>query len=383
MKKYLVMPDSFKGTMSAPEVCAIMQSALSDVFGDETEVITVPVADGGEGTSECFLKALGGEKVFVKVSGPSGDPVDAFYAKFGDTAVIEMAAAAGLSLVSESLRDPSVTTTYGVGELIGHAAGAGCRKVILGLGGSCTNDGGAGMAAALGTVFYDVSDEPFVPVGGNLDKICRIDNSETEKLLDGIEIEVMCDIDNPLYGPCGAAYVFAPQKGADPEMVEMLDHNLRVFAETVEKELGSAVSDVPGGGAAGGMGAGAYAFLGGKLKSGIDVMLDAVGFEELICDCEAIFTGEGQLDGQSLGGKAAVGICRRASGSGVPVIIVAGRIRGDRQAFYDEGAAEVHQTDPGSYNDMSEVVEHCREDLYNTMVGIITHKYRERKNEIE
>ena len=265
-------------------------------------------------------------------------------------------------------------TTYGVGELIGHAAGAECSKIILGLGGSCTNDGGCGMAAALGTVFYDNSGERFVPVGGNLDRISRIDNSETERLLDGIDIEVMCDIDNPLYGPDGAAYVFAPQKGADSDMVEMLDKNLRVLASTVEKELGSAVSAVPGGGAAGGMGAGAHAFLGGKLRSGIDIMLDAVRFEELICGCDAVFTGEGQLDGQSLGGKAAIGICRRAAGSGVPVIIVAGRIRGDKQAFYDEGASEVYQTDPGSYADMSEVVEHCREDLYNKMVEIMTNK---------
>ncbi len=374
MRKFLVIPDSFKGTMSASEVCSIMERALCDICGDDAEVITVPVADGGEGTAECFLQALEGEKIFVEVTGPLGDAVKAFYAKLGDTAVVEMAAAAGLSLVSEEAKDPSLTTTFGAGQLIKHAVEKGCTKIILGLGGSCTNDGGAGRAASLGTVFYDDSDAPFVPVGGNLDKIRRIDNSETKKLLDSIEIEVMCDIDNPLYGPDGAAFVFAPQKGADPEMVEMLDHNLRVFAEIVETELGCAVSDVPGGGAAGGMGAGAYAFLGGNLRSGIDIMLDAVGFDELINGCNAVFTGEGQLDSQSLGGKAAVGICRRAAGSGVPVIIVAGRIRGDRQAFYNEGASAVFQTDPGIYTDMSEVVEHCREDLYNTMVEIMNHK---------
>lgn len=372
-KKYLVMPDSFKGTMSAVEVSEIMNSAICE-RNPGAEVIKVPIADGGEGTVDCFLSALGGEKKYVDVTGPYGKKVRAFYGIIGDIAVIEMAAAAGF-VSGSGRRDPSSATTMGVGELIKDAVEGGADKIILGLGGSCTNDGGAGMAAALGTEFYDADGREFIPTGKDLHLIHRIDNSRTEKLLSGISIEVMCDIDNPLYGDRGAAYVFAPQKGADTAMVKMLDTNLRYFSDVIKSNLDIDVSSLSGGGAAGGMGAGAYAFLRGQLKQGIDVMLDIIRFETLLKDCRVIFTGEGQFDRQSLGGKVAVGISRRAMKENVPVIVVAGRIKEEIPGLAEAGITHIFQTDPGTYKSREELMEHCREDLYAAMIKILDGDY--------
>lgn len=365
--RYLLMPDSFKGTMSAMEVCDIMKRAILQ-RGPDAQVVAVPVADGGEGTVDCFLYAFGGERRTVTATGPYGEKKEAFYGIMGDTAVVEMAAAAGFSTEDSGKRDPSSATTFGVGELIRAAVEGGARKIILGLGGSCTNDGGAGMAAALGTVFYDESGQPFVPTGGTLKQVKRIDIRETKKLLSNISIEVMCDIDNPLYGPQGAAYVFAPQKGADEKMVRMLDDNLRAFAVALERETGQDVSKLPGGGAAGGMGAGAYALLGAKLSQGIDVILDMMRFEELARGCKAIFTGEGRFDSQSLGGKVVVGIGRRARRAGIPVIVVAGRVAEDLPGLADVGISSVYQTAARPYRSRNEMLEKCRKDLFDTMI---------------
>lgn len=369
-KKYLIMPDSFKGTMDSIEVCEIMKSAVLEK-NPGAEVVTVPVADGGEGTVDCFLSAFGGKKKTVTVTGPYGKKVQAAYGITGDTAIIEMAAASGFALTDNGMRDPSAATTFGVGEIVRDAVKSGCRRIILGLGGSCSNDGGAGMAAALGTVFYDESGRSFVPVGRNLDRISRIDKTASDRLLGNVAIEAMCDIDNPLYGPRGAAYVFAPQKGADEAMVRVLDGNLKKYAETVKAETGADISELAGGGAAGGTGAGAYVFLGARLRQGIDVILDMLGFEKLIKDCRVIFTGEGSFDSQSLGGKVAVGISRRAMKAGIPVIVVAGSVADNISGLSEVGITDVFQTDPGTYESQSEMFANCRKDLKRTMLEIL------------
>lgn len=369
-KKYLIMPDSFKGTMDSIEVCEIMKSAVLEK-NPGAEVVTVPVADGGEGTVDCFLSAFGGKKKTVTVTGPYGKKVQAAYGITGDTAIIEMAAASGFALTDNGMRDPSAATTFGVGELVRDAVESGCRRIILGLGGSCSNDGGAGMAAALGTVFYDEAGRSFVPAGRNLDRISRIDKTASDRLLGNVAIEAMCDIDNPLYGPRGAAYVFAPQKGADEAMVRVLDGNLKKYAETVNAETGADISELAGGGAAGGTGAGAYVFLGARLRQGIDVILDMLGFEKLIKDCRVIFTGEGSFDSQSLGGKVAVGISRRAMKSGIPVIVVAGSVADNVSGLSEVGITDVFQTDPGTYESQSEMFANCRKDLKRTMLEIL------------
>ena len=248
------------------------------------------------------------------------------------------------------------------------AVSGGVKKIILGLGGSCTNDGGAGMAAALGVQFYDKQGKRFTPTGGSLNQIGRIETGACEKLLEGVQIEAMCDIENPLYGPNGAAYVFAPQKGADPDMVKQLDENLCVYAQRILEATGIDVSSIKGGGAAGGMGAGAFAFLGAELKQGIGVILDLLDFEAILKDCNVIFTGEGQLDRQSLGGKVIVGIARRAKKAKVPVVAVVGAVKGDISPIYDLGVSHVFQTDPGIYKTEEELKRNCRKDLAGTMM---------------
>ena len=228
MKKCILIPDSFKGTMSASEVCSIMKESILAIY-PECDIMSIPVADGGEGTVDCFLQAFNrGRKVFLKTKDPFLKQMESFYGIIDDVGIIEMAASAGFAAANGKM-DPENASTYGVGELLNDAIDKGCRKIILGLGGSCTNDGGAGMAAALGTKFYDKTGETFIPVGGNLANVVRIDISETKERLRNITVEAMCDIDNPLYGENGAAYVFGPQKGADPDKVKVLDYHLHLF----------------------------------------------------------------------------------------------------------------------------------------------------------
>lgn len=321
MDKCIIIPDSFKGTLHSDEVCDVISNAVKLKYPD-CNAVSIPVADGGEGTVDCFLASMEGEKVQVTIKDAFGKDICGFYGKFGETAVIEMAAAAGI--VSNDKLNPVIASTFGVGQIIRHAVENNCTEVILGLGGSCTNDAGAGMAAALGTVFYNANNESFVPVGGTLSDIRSIDNSKTEQVLSGTNICCMCDIDNVLYGKNGAAYVFAPQKGADAVTVDLLDQNLKAFSDIIEKEMNIKVSHLVGGGAAGGMGAGAYAFLGAKLTRGIELVLDAVGFDRLLKDCDYVFTGEGRFDSQSFSGKVVVGVAKRAKMKNVPVIAIAG-----------------------------------------------------------
>ncbi len=342
MKKVIVISDSFKGSLESAQAAAIAADCFARYYPG-CQVIGLPVADGGEGTVDCFLEAAGGERVVVPVTGPWDEPVEAAYARIGDTAVVEMAAAAGLPMAGDRL-DPSRTTTWGVGLLLRHAVEHGAKKLILGLGGSATNDGGCGCAAAVGVKFYDAAGNEFRPVGATLGDIARIDVSEAQALLRGVSVEVMCDIDNPLCGDRGAAAIFGPQKGADPAMVASLDAGLAHMARAVQRELGLQVAELPGAGAAGGFGAGAVAFLGAVLRPGIEVVLDMVGFDGLLDGCDLVLTGEGRIDGQSLSGKVPVGVARRARRKNVPVIALVGVLGDGVEAVYQEGITAVFNT---------------------------------------
>lgn len=331
MKKVIIIPDSFKGTLSAKQICRILKEKVHQQF-PACEVVTVPVADGGEGSVDCFLEVLGGRKETVQVHGPYMELMEAEYGILSDgTAVVEMASCAGLPLV-EDRKNPKKTTTYGVGELILAAAKAGSKRIITGLGGSCTNDGGCGMAAALGIRFYDAQDREFVPTGGTLKEIRRIDMSRREKLLDQIELLAMCDITNPLTGPEGAAHVFSPQKGADEGMIQELEAGMVHYASILEQTVQiPKIRELPGGGAAGGMGTGMAALLGAKLIPGIQAVLDTVQFDTLAEHADLILTGEGKIDSQSIHGKVLSGIARRGKALGIPVVAIAGGI--DREAL--------------------------------------------------
>ena len=343
MGKWILIPDSFKGTMSSREVCTMMASALRHHL-PEAEIVSVPVADGGEGSVEAFLTALGGRRVEVPCTGPDGRPITGFYGCLPDgTAVIEMAAAAGLPLMEGHLC-PERATTYGVGELLRAAVRDGARRVILGLGGSATNDGGCGCAAALGIRFLDQEGNTYVPTGGTLDRLARIDASGLDPAVRAAEITVMCDIDNPLCGPTGASAVFGPQKGAGPAQVACLDRNLRHLAEVIRRDLGTEILDLPGSGAAGGMGGGMVAFLGGRQQMGIETVLDTVGFDTMVQGATAVLTGEGRIDGQSLRGKVVIGVARRAAAVGVPVIAVVGDVAPGAAAAYEQGVTAMFST---------------------------------------
>jgi glycerate kinase len=342
MKKVILAPDSFKGTMSSIKICDIMEEAINKHIPD-IDVIKIPVADGGEGTVECFLEALGGSIIQTEVSGPFFDKINSFYGILPDhtTAIIEMAAAAGLPLAGDK-KDPTITTTYGVGELIKHAVTEnGCRKIIIGLGGSSTTDGGTGMASALGIKFYDEMDKEFIPVGGTLEKIARIDLSGLIKEIKDCTIVAMCDVDNPLYGKNGAAYIFGPQKGADDESVRLLDKGLEHLANQLKRQFNLNVAQKPGAGAAGGLGAGILAFLNGSLESGIETVLDTVKFDALLSDANIVFTGEGRIDGQSLRGKVVAGVAKRAKKQNVPVIAVVGDIGDDIDGIHEAGVSAI------------------------------------------
>lgn len=341
MKKVVLIPDSFKGTLSSAQICDIIERRTKAHFPD-CEVVSIPVADGGEGSVDAFLTALGGEKVNVTVKNPYFEDMTSFYGLIdnGNTAVIEMAAAAGLPLV-ENRKDPRKTTTYGVGQLILDAANRGVKKIIVGLGGSSTNDGGCGVAAAVGVKFLNDKGEKFVPTGGTTHEISKIDMSGKSKALEGIEIVTMCDIDNPMYGPTGASHVFGPQKGADPEVVLFLDEGIKHLAEIIKEDLNKDLSEEPGTGAAGAMGAGMMAFFNSKLQMGIETVLDTVKFSDVISDADMIFTGEGKLDSQSLRGKVIIGVARRAKKQNVPVTVIAGGVDEDIDEAYDIGVTSI------------------------------------------
>ena len=342
MKKIILIPDSFKGTLSAAEFCHISSDVLKKHF-PATEIISLPLADGGEGTTDCFLTMDGYTKVTATVKNAFMEDITGYYAVKGNTAVMEMAMCASLPS-AKGRENPATTTTYGVGQLICHAVENGAKKIILGLGGSCTNDAGTGMAAALGVQFFDKDGNSFIPTGATLDKITAFNTEKADILLKDVEITAMCDIDNPLYGKNGAAYIFAPQKGADSEMVAVLDEKLKYIASFTEKQTGNNYYDIKGAGAAGGMGFGVCAFLGGSLKPGVNLILETIGFESQLSDTDLIITGEGRLDSQSLSGKAVIGISRIAQKYNVPVIAVVGSVADDVSPVYTQGVTAVFTT---------------------------------------
>lgn len=323
----MIAPDSFKGSASAKEVAQAIADGLK-VALPNAEFDLVPMADGGEGTVEALVAATGGKIVRKKVTGPLGEPIDAFFGILGDgaTAVIEMAAAAGLHLVPPEKRNPLITTTYGVGELIKAALDVGCRKFIVGIGGSATNDGGAGMAQALGAKLLDENGNEIGFGGGELGKLAKIDISGLDERIKESEFLVACDVTNPLTGPNGASAVYGPQKGATPEMVKVLDENLRRYAEIVRRDLGVDVEHVPGAGAAGGLGAGLMAFCQAKLRRGVELVIQAVRLDERIQKADLVITGEGKLDFQTGFGKVPYGVAQVAKRFGKPVIAIAGQL---------------------------------------------------------
>lgn len=341
MQNFILVPDSFKGTLSAIEVCNIMKSSIKNLYKD-ANIISVPVADGGEGTVDAFLYALGGEKKSIWVSDAFNEQkILAHYAMLkDDIAVIEMATCAGLPLVKNRL-EPDKTTTFGVGELIIDAINSGAKKIILGLGGSATNDGGCGMAAALGVKFKDEQDQEFIPTGGTLSQIYKIDMNNIYPKIKDVEFISMCDVDNPLCGRLGASAVFAPQKGADEDMVKLLDEGLAHLAKIIKRDLHIAVKDIKGAGAAGGLGAGSIAFLQSKLTKGIDVILDTINFDELVSKADIVFTGEGKFDSQSLHGKVVMGVANRSQKYKTPVIVVTGAIGENIQEAYNKGITAI------------------------------------------
>lgn len=341
MQNFILVPDSFKGTLSAIEVCNIMKSSIKNLYKD-ANIISVPVADGGEGTVDAFLYALGGEKKSIWVSDAFNEQkILAHYAMLkDDIAVIEMAACAGLPLVKNRL-EPDKTTTFGVGELIIDAVNSGAKKIILGLGGSATNDGGCGMASALGVKFKDEQDQEFIPTGGTLSQIYKIDMNNIYSKIKDVEFISMCDVDNSLCGKLGASAVFAPQKGADEDMVKLLDEGLAHLAKIIKRDLHIEVKDIKGAGAAGGLGAGSIAFLQSKLTKGIDVILDTIKFDELVSKADIVFTGEGKFDSQSLHGKVVMGVANRSQKYKTPVIVVTGAIGENIQEAYNKGITAI------------------------------------------
>ncbi|MCC8536148.1 glycerate kinase [Xanthomonas axonopodis pv. poinsettiicola] len=323
--KIVIAPDSYKESLSALEVATQIEAGFREVFPD-WRYTKVPVADGGEGTVDALVAATGGRVVECTVSGPLGTPVPAFFGLTGDgrTAVIEMAAASGLALVPAAARDPLRTSTVGVGELILAALDAGARHFIIGIGGSATNEGGAGMAQALGVRLLDAHGGPIDAGGAALAALARIDTDGLDPRLQGCHIEVACDVDNPLIGPTGASTVFGPQKGATAGMVRQLDANLQHYADLLERDLGLRLHGLPGGGAAGGLGAGLVAFLGAQLRPGVEIVAQALGLETLIAQADLVITGEGRLDSQSLHGKTPLGVAQLAQRHATPVIAIAG-----------------------------------------------------------
>ena len=369
MASYIVIPDSFKGTLSSVEVCRIVEEVIYSLE-PEARVRAIPVADGGEGTVDAFLAAVGGRRVSVACAGPCGEPLTACYGLLPDgTAVVEMAAAAGLPLVGER-RNPERTTTYGVGQLMVHAARQGAKRLVLALGGSATNDGGCGAAAAAGVRFWDGAGRSFVPVGAPLRDIACIDVSAMDPALARLPVETMCDIDNPLCGPTGAAAVFGPQKGADAAMVGRLDAGLAHLAAMIRRDLGREVLTLPGGGAAGGFGAGAAAFFGSPLRMGIDLVLELTDFDRHAARADLIITGEGRLDSQSLRGKVVVGVARRAKRLGVPVAALVGGCERDIAAVYGQGVSGVFPINPLPAP-LAETLPHCRENLRFTAANLL------------
>ncbi len=336
--RIVIAPQSLKGSLSAAEAGLAIAKGARAVY-PEADITIVPVADGGEGTVQALVDATGGRIVEQTVTGPLGEPVNAFFGLLGDgrTAAIEMAACAGLPLVPPALRDPRITTTYGVGELIMAALDQGCRHFIIGIGGSATNDGGAGMAQALGTSLMTHEGKAIGRGGAALTTLAHISTATMDARLSSCSFDVACDVNNPLCGPMGASAVYGPQKGATPEMVVQLDDALAHYAEVIERDLGVSVRDVPGAGAAGGLGAGLMAFLRATLRPGAQIVLEAVKLEEQLRSADLVITAEGQLDAQTAYGKSVGAVAALAKRYRLPVLALAGSLGEDYRTIYTLG----------------------------------------------
>lgn len=346
--KIVLAPDSYKGSMTAQKACEAMAAGIRKIK-PEAEIIQVPMADGGEGTVQSLVDATGGQIYTTAVQNPLGKTIAAKYGILGDkeTAVIEMAEASGLYLLTPQERNPLLTGTYGTGELIRHALEQGCRKFILGIGGSATNDGGMGMAQALGARFLDYRGRELSPGGGNLGKLARIETDLLDPRIYESSFTVACDVVNPLCGPTGASFVFGPQKGASAEMAAILDRNLAHYADLVKSHLGKQVKDIPGVGAAGGLGAGMLAFLGAELKSGVDIVIEAVKLVDKLAGAELVFTGEGQCDFQTVNGKVPLGVAKEAKKQSVPCIVITGTIGRGTDILYEYGVTSIFSLPDG------------------------------------
>ena len=362
--KIIIAPDSFKESVSASRCAQAIKAGFVSIF-PQAECVCLPIADGGEGTVEAMVEATDGKMVMLPVMGPMGDFVGAFYGLSGDgqTAFIEMAAASGLMLVPAGERNPLRATSYGTGELIRHALDAGVRHIILGIGGSATVDGGMGMAQALGARFLDERGESVGLGGGALQRLVKIDLSDLDPRLHDCRIEVACDVDNPLLGERGAAAVFGPQKGACIEMVAVLERGLQNYARVMLAATGQDVAPMVGGGAAGGMGAAARVFLNATLKSGIDIVLEAVHLEEALRDADLVITGEGRMDSQTVGGKAPVGVARIAKKYDIPVIGIAGVLGDGVEAVHQHGIDAVVSILP-ALAPLAELLDRGEQNLY-------------------
>jgi len=362
--KIIIAPDSFKGTLTAAEVCEIIARAFVSVYPG-AELHSLPLADGGEGMVRAWAAVCGGELHNAAVTGPYGEPVNAEYLLLPDgTAVLETASCAGLELARPMGLNPEKTSTRGLGGLLLEAQAAGTSRILLGLGGSATNDAGCGMAHALGWNFLDINGTSFCPTGGTLSQIAKIAPPVTPLPLPVI---AACDVQAPLYGPEGAACVYAPQKGADTAMVERLDRGLRHIALIHAPDL----ANKPGAGAAGGLGFGVLAFLGGELRPGVDLLLDCAGFDALLAGADLIITGEGRMDAQTLQGKAPCGVLRRAKAQSVPVIAICGCVGQGNEALLKAGFAGIYPAveEP---KPLGELLRTCREDLYNAALRAAT-----------
>lgn len=368
--KIVIAPDSFKESLTALEVAESIEKGFKRILPD-AEYVKVPMADGGEGTVQSLVDATGGKIIQKQVTGPLGEPVEAFFGILGNksTAVIEMAAASGLHLVPADKRNPLLTTTRGTGELIVAALDYGVKHIIIGIGGSATNDGGMGMAKALGVQFLDKNGAGIGEGGGALGELASINLSNVDSRLENIKIDVACDVNNPLIGERGASAIFGPQKGATPKMVSQLDNCLGHFADIVERDLGKQIKDVPGAGAAGGLGGGLLAFLPAELKRGVDIVIEATGLSDLVHDADLAITGEGKIDGQTVFGKTPIGVAKTAKKYGIPVIGIAGNVSGDSQIVHEYGIDAIFSIVPGVVS-LEDAFAHAKEYVERTAANI-------------
>lgn len=371
MTKYVVAPDSFKESMTAKEVCDAMEKGIKKA-DSAAEVIKVPMADGGEGTVDSLVDATNGQRVIVEVTGPLGNKISAYYGILGNgtTAVIEMAKASGLEIVEKKKRNPMITTTFGTGELIRHALDHNVKEIIIGLGGSSTNDGGSGMAQALGAKLLDQNNNQISFGGGNLDKLDKIDISDLDSRLQDVKIILASDVTNPLIGKDGASRVFGPQKGATPEMVEKLENNLQHYAKIIKRDLNKDVASVSGAGAAGGLGAGLMAFTTCKMRQGVDIAIEVTKLEEKVKSTDYVFTGEGGTDFQTKFGKTPYGVAKLGKKYHKPVISLAGYLGEGIDSLYSEGFTAIFGIIPGAC-DLSTALKNGPSNVARTTENIV------------